>query len=105
MVAVIMVFKMINNDSVVNSIFTAAGYTYGPLVGLFAFGMLTKRAVADQLVPYICIVSPLLCFVINTNSMAWFGYAMSFELIVLNGLITFLLLWITGKTTVTQTRF
>lgn len=105
MVAVIMVFKMINNDSVVNSIFTAAGYTYGPLVGLFAFGMLTKRAVADKLVPYICIVSPLLCFVINTNSMAWFGYAMSFELIVLNGLITFLLLWITGKTAVAQTRF
>lgn len=105
MVAVIMVFKMINNDSVVNSIFTAAGYTYGPLVGLFAFGMLTKRAVADQLVPYICIVSPVLCFVINTNSMAWFGYAMSFELIVLNGLITFLLLWITGKTAVAQTRF
>lgn len=105
MVAVIMIFKMINNDSVVNSIFTAAGYTYGPLVGLFAFGMLTKRAVADKLVPYICIVSPLLCFVINTNSMAWFGYAMSFELIVLNGLITFLLLWITGKTAVAQTRF
>lgn len=105
MVAVIMVFKMINNDSVVNSIFTAAGYTYGPLVGLFAFGMLTKRAVADKLVPYICIVSPLICFVINTNSMAWFGYAMSFELIVLNGLITFLLLWITGKTAVAQTRF
>lgn len=105
MVAVIMVFKMINNDSVVNSIFTAAGYTYGPLVGLFAFGMLTKRAVADKLVPYICIISPLLCFVINTNSMAWFGYAMSFELIVLNGLITFLLLWITGKTAVAQTRF
>lgn len=105
MVAVIMVFKMINNDSVVNSIFTAAGYTYGPLVGLFAFGMLTRRAVADKLVPYICIVSPLICFVINTNSMAWFGYAMSFELIVLNGLITFLLLWITGKTAVAQTRF
>lgn len=105
MVAVIMVFKMINNDSVVNSIFTAAGYTYGPLVGLFAFGMLTKRAVADKVVPYICIISPVLCFVINTNSMAWFGYAMSFELIVLNGLITFLLLWITGKTAVAQTRF
>ncbi|WP_158800540.1 sodium:solute symporter [Pedobacter sp. L105] len=105
MVAVILVFKAINNDSVVNSIFTAAGYTYGPLVGLFAFGMLTRKAVADRLVPYICIISPLLCFVINTHSMQWFGYAMSFELIVLNGLITFLLLWITGKSTVTQTEF
>ena len=105
MVAVIMVFKIINDDSVVNSIFTAAGYTYGPLVGLFAFGMLTKRAVTDKLVPYLCIASPILCFVINTNSMKWFGYAMSFELIVLNGLITFLLLWVTGKTSVTQTKF
>jgi len=105
MVAVIMVFKVINDDSVVNSIFTAAGYTYGPLVGLFAFGMLTKRAVTDKLVPYLCIASPILCFVINMNSMKWFGYAMSFELIVLNGLITFLLLWITGKNSVTQTKF
>jgi len=105
MVAVIMVFKVINDDSVVNSIFTAAGYTYGPLVGLFAFGMLTKRAVTDKLVPYLCIASPILCFVINMNSTKWFGYAMSFELIVLNGLITFLLLWITGKNSVTQTKF
>jgi Na+/proline symporter len=105
MVAVIMVFKAINDDSVVNSIFTAAGYTYGPLVGLFAFGMLTKRAVSDKLVPYICLVSPILCFLINTHSMAWFGYAMSFELIVLNGLITFLLLWVTGRTSLTQTKF
>jgi len=105
MVAVIMVFKAINNDSVVNSIFTAAGYTYGPLVGLFSFGMLTKRAVADKLVPYICIASPLICFFININSVAWIGYAMSFELIILNGLITFILLWITGKTSVMQTKF
>ncbi len=105
MVAVILVFKVINNDSVVNSIFTAAGYTYGPLVGLFGFGMLTKRAVQDKLVPYVCILSPLLCFVINSNSLKWFGYVMSFELIVLNGLITFILLWVTGRTSVAQTKF
>lgn len=105
MVLVILIFKMINDDSVVNSIFTAAGYTYGPLVGLFAFGMLTKRGVADKLVPYICIASPLLCYVINSNSVKWFGYVMSFELIVLNGLITFLLLWVTGKTSLSQTKF
>jgi len=105
MVAVILVFKAINDDSVVNSIFTAAGYTYGPLLGLFAFGMLTKKAVADKLVPYLCIASPVLCFVINTHSIKWFGYAMSFELIVLNGLITFLLLWVTGRNTADQTKF
>ena len=105
MVVVILVFKAINDDSVVNSIFTAAGYTYGPLLGLFAFGMLTRKAVADKLVPYLCIASPVLCFVINTHSIKWFGYAMSFELIVLNGLITFLLLWVTGRNTADQTKF
>jgi len=105
MVAVILIFKAINDDSVVNSIFTAAGYTYGPLLGLFAFGMLTRKAVADKLVPYLCIASPVLCFVINTHSIKWFGYAMSFELIVLNGLITFLLLWVTGRHTADQTKF
>jgi len=105
MVVVILIFKAINDDSVVNSIFTAAGYTYGPLVGLFAFGMLTKKAAADKLVPFICITSPVICFLANIYSLKWFGYVMSFELIVLNSLITFLLLWITGKPTVTQTKF
>lgn len=104
-VIVILLFKIINNDSVVKSIFTAAAYTYGPLIGLFAFGMLTRRAVSDKIVPYICIASPVLCFVINTNSVAWFGYTIGYELIILNGLITFLLLWATGKTAVSQTKF
>ena len=105
MVAVIMVFKLINDDSVVNAIFKAAGYTYGPLVGLFAFGMLTQRAVADKLVPYICVLSPILCYIIDVNSLSWFNYALGFELIILNGLITFLLLWVTGKHSLAQTKF
>jgi len=105
MVIVILIFKVINDDSVVNSMFIAATYTYGPLLGLFTFGMLTNRAVLDKLVPYICIVSPLLSFFIKSNSVNWFGYELGFELIVLNGLITFLLLWVTGKTSVTQTKF
>lgn len=105
MVIVIMIFKIINDDSVVNAIFKAAGYTYGPLVGLFGFGMLTKKAVTDKLVPYICVLSPILCYIIDSHSMSWFNYALGFELIILNGLITFLLLWVTGKPTVTQTKF
>lgn len=105
MVVVILIFKLINNDSVVNAIFKAAGYTYGPLVGLFGFGMLTKKAVTDKLVPYICILSPILCYVIDINSLNWFNYALGFELIILNGLITFILLWVTGKQTTTQTKF
>jgi Na+/proline symporter len=105
MVLVILIFKIINNESVVNAIFKAAGYTYGPLLGLFSFGMFTRKAVKDKLVPYICVLSPILCFIIDMNSMNWFNYALGFELIILNGLITFLLLWITGRSTTTQTKF
>jgi len=94
---VILVFRIINNDSVVNSIFKAAGYTYGPLLGLFAFGMITKRKVRDKLVPYICLSSPIITFILDKNAMAWIGYSMGFELIVLNGLITYLLLTITSR--------
>ncbi len=105
MMVVIMIFKLINDDSVVNAIFKAAGYTYGPLVGLFALGMFTKRAVNDRLVPYLCLLAPILCYLIDLNSLHWFGYAIGFELIILNGLITFCLLWITGKNTTLQTKF
>lgn len=94
---VILVFKVINNDSVVNSIFKAAGYTYGPLLGLFFFGIATKRLVRDKLVPFICLASPIITFILDTNSFAWIGYSMGFELIVLNGLITYLLLLFTSK--------
>lgn len=96
MLFVILVFRIINNDSVVNAIFKAAGYTYGPLVGLFAFGMITKRAVADRLVPFICLIAPALSFIIDRNSVQWIGYSIGFELIVINGLITYLLLLLTS---------
>jgi Na+/proline symporter len=97
MVIVILIFKLINDDSVVNAIFKAAGYTYGPLLGLFAFGILTKRSVIDKLVPFICLLSPFICYIIDSNSVAWTGYAIGFELIVINGLVTFLFLLFTSK--------
>lgn len=97
MLLVILVFKAINDDSVVNSIFKAAGYTYGPLLGLFAFGMISKRAVKDRLVPFFCILSPVLSFLIDKYSPALLGYSIGFELIVINGLITYLLLLITSR--------
>src|SRR5690606_39275075 len=97
MMLVILVFRIINNDSVVNAIFTAASYTYGPLLGLFAFGILTKLPVADRLVPYICVLSPLLCYVINTYVLVpYTAYAVGFELIIYNGLLTWLMLWATS---------
>jgi SSS family transporter len=90
MFLVIVLFRLINNDSVVTAVFRVAGYTYGPLLGLFAFGILTKRKVKDRYVPIIGLLSPLLCYLININSESWFGgYQFGFELLLLNGLITF----------------
>ncbi|SFC43488.1 Na+/proline symporter [Parapedobacter composti] len=98
MLLVILVFWVINDDSVVNAIFTAASYTYGPLLGLFAFGILTKRQVTDRLVPYICLLSPLLCYVLNTYFITpYTNYAIGFELIVYNGILTWLMLWATSS--------
>lgn len=97
MLLVVIGFKVINDDSVVNAIFKAAGYTYGPLLGLFAFGMITKMKINDKVVPYICVASPILTFIIDKNSPSWFGYSMGFELIVINALITYLLLLISAK--------
>lgn len=97
MLVVILLFKLINNDSVVNAIFTAASYTYGPLLGLFAYGILTKRAVNDRLVPYISIISPVALFLVNTFYIAPLtAYNVGFELIIYNGALTFLLLYITS---------
>lgn len=105
MLLVILGFKVINDDSVVKAIFKAAGYTYGPLLGLFAFGMLTRRGVTDKFVPFICLLSPALCYVLDINSKAWMGYAIGFELIIYNALITYLLLLLTSRSTREQTTF
>lgn len=105
MLLVILVFKILNDDSVVNAIFKAAGYTYGPLLGLFAFGMFTKRGVNDRYVPLICLLSPIISFIVDSNSFVWIGYTFGFELIVMNGLITFIGLFLISKTTASQTQF
>ncbi|MEM9340056.1 MAG: sodium:solute symporter [Bacteroidota bacterium] len=87
---VILTFQAINDQSVINALFTVAGYTYGPLLGLFAFGILTKWSLKDPYVPIICIISPTLSYFINANSKAWLGgYEFGFEILILNGLLTF----------------
>jgi Na+/proline symporter len=91
---VVLIFHAINDQSVITSIFVAAGYTYGPLLGLFAFGILTRRRLRDGWVPLLCLIPPLLCYVINRNSEAWLGgYRFGFEILILNGFLTFLGLW------------
>src|SRR5690554_1150897 len=98
MLLVILVFRLINDDSVVNAIFTAASYTYGPLLGLFAFGILTKRGVIDKLVPYMCILSPIICYMIITYWLQpYTNYNMSFELIIYNGALSFFMLLLISK--------
>ena len=91
---VILIFNLINDESVISSLFKAAGYTYGPLLGLYAFGLITKRSVKDKLVPIICIVSPIISFMINLYSKELFnGYQFGFEILIVNGLLTFIGLW------------
>ena len=97
---VILVFKVINSESVISAVFKAAGYTYGPLLGLFAFGLFLSRKVKDKWVPIICIFSPIISYILSINSEAWFsGYQFGFEILMVNGAITFLgLLMISRKT-------
>ena len=101
MFLVIVLFRIINDESVVTAVFKVAGYTYGPLLGLFAFGILTRRKVNDRFVPIVGFLSPVLTYIINANSEAWLGgYKFGFELLLLNGLIMFIgLLLLTQKTT------
>lgn len=95
---VIMIFSIINDESVITSLFKAAGYTYGPLLGLFAFGMFTTRDIKDRWAPVISLASPFLSYIVNLNSEAWFGgYKFGFEILILNGFLTFMGLWIISK--------
>lgn len=98
MYGLVMLFRTINDSSIVSAIFTVAGYTYGPLLGLFAFGIATKRATRERAVAPIAIASPILSFAISHYSEVLFdGYKMGFELLILNGAITFAALFITSK--------
>ena len=96
---IIIVFSRFHNKALITIIFTVASYTYGPILGLFAFGMFTKRKVRwPALVPVLAIVSPVLCFVLSKYSQMLFnGYKFGFELLIVNGLITFLLLMMISK--------
>jgi len=88
---VILLFWYINDDAVIAAIFTVASYTYGPLLGLYSFGFFTKRGINDRLAPIVCISAPILSYIINANSeLLLFDYKFGFELLILNGLLTFL---------------
>jgi SSS family transporter len=95
---IIVAFREINERSVIDAVLNVASYTYGPLLGLFSFGVFTKRIVNDKLVPLICVLSPILSYLLSTNSEAWFGgYKFGLEILIANGMITFLGLWLISK--------
>jgi solute:Na+ symporter, SSS family len=87
---VIVLFRAINDRAVIDKLFTVAGYTYGPLLGLYAFGLLTKYQVRDRYVPAVALVSPVICYILSNNSVLIFGgYKFGFELLIVNGFLTF----------------
>ncbi|MCF4100609.1 sodium:solute symporter [Gillisia sp. M10.2A] len=94
MFLVIVIFNAINDSSVVSAVFKVAGFTYGPLLGVFAFGLMTKRTVKDKWVPVVCIIAPILSVILDQNSVTWFyGYKFGFEILLVNAAITFFGLW------------
>jgi Na+/proline symporter len=90
LLCVIVFFRAINDRAVIDKLFTLAGYTYGPLLGLYAFGLFTRRQVRELFVPFIAVASPLVCYLLSNYSVLIFrGYKFGFELLILNGIITF----------------
>jgi Na+/proline symporter len=90
----VMIFSVVNDEAVIDKLFTIAGYTYGPLLGLYSFGMFTNRIVNDKVTPVIAILSPVICFFLSKYSVQLFyGYKFGFELLLLNGFLTFAGLW------------
>lgn len=93
----ILLFRAVNSTSLLDAIYVLCSYTYGPLLGMFGFALFVRREVSDRLVPYIAVASPLLCYVIDTATTSLTGYKFGYELLMLNGLLTFLGLWVTGR--------
>ena len=92
----ILLFKTLNSTSVIDTIYILCSYTYGPLLGLFAFGLFTRRKPCDKLVPYIAVASPIVCFALEKTAMQCWGYKFGYELLMINGLLTFMGLYASG---------
>lgn len=87
----IFIFNLLNNTSVIDAVYILASYTYGPILGLFAFGIFMKQQVRDKYIPLVAIISPILCFILQMNSEVWFnGYQFSYELLIFNASFTFI---------------
>ena len=87
---VIIAFRPFHNQSLIDTLFDIAGFTYGPLLGFYTFGLFTKRKVRDRLVPIVALLSPVICYILKLKMPDWTGYHFGFEILLLNGLLTFL---------------
>jgi Na+/proline symporter len=95
---VILIFKLLNDQAIIDTVLKVAGYTYGPLLGLYSFGLLTRRMVRDNLVPVVCIISPILSYLLDSSSKELLnGYLFGNEILIVNGLFTFAGLWIISQ--------
>ncbi len=100
----ILVFRAVNSTSLIDAVYIIVSYTYGPLLGLFAYGLLTRRVVCDRLVPYIALASPLLCFAADRMAQLLWNYHFGYELLMLNGLLTFIMLVVSKRLEATTNR-
>ncbi|MFT3737182.1 MAG: sodium:solute symporter [Breznakibacter sp.] len=92
----ILAFRVFKLDTIIDTIFNLAGYTYGPLLGMFAFGLFTRRKPWDAAVPFIAVLAPLMTGIIDANAMGWFGAPMGYEKLLLNGGLAFAMLYISS---------
>ena len=88
-----LIFKALNSTSVIDAIYIMASYTYGPLLGLFAFGLFTRKMPRDRFIPVVCVLSPVICYTLSVIVPQYTGYQFGYELLMLNGLLTFAALW------------
>ena len=96
-VVFILLFRYANSTSLIDAIYMMVGYTYGPLLGLFTFGLFTRRMPADRVVPFVCVASPLICYGVDMWAQAQWNYRFGYELLMLNGLLTFSVLWLSSR--------
>ena len=93
----ILAFRALNSTSVIDAIYILCSYTYGPLLGLFAYSLFTRRPTDDRRVPYICLAAPIICLAIDLVTQTMTGYQFGYELLMLNGMLTFGGLWLAGQ--------
>ena len=91
---IILVLYVVNNQAIINLVYLLAAYTYGPLLGFFFFGILTKYRVRDKVTPFLALAAPVLCYLADLAFKAWFHFGLGFTVLIVNGLLVFLGMWI-----------